>query len=75
MKESSDGSTANNIFNRLIDLGSSYLTAEADKPAPKPKPIAPQQKTNWLPWAIGGGALLILGLLLLPLLLGRRGTA
>jgi len=43
----------------------------ANRPTAAPAPAPAPQRTNWLPWAIGGGLVLIVLVVIVPLL--RRG--
>lgn len=50
------GSILNGVLNSAAQIGGSYLNS---KNQPKPAPAPAAAKSNWLPWAIGGGVLLV----------------
>ena len=47
------------VLDNAAKIGGNYLDSQnKPKPAPAPKPAA-APSANWMPWAIGGGVLLL----------------
>lgn len=69
MNDSGFGGLLGGILSDAADIGKVYLQGTQQKPVKVTVAVAP--KTNWVPWAIGGGVALVV-LVVLVSMSGRR---